>query len=223
MNRHVTTYAAAAEEFYSADKGDIYIIHVQLAGDKMTRWALKMMEGADTNQHRAERMTMGALRSGMVPELKTYLNLAKPATKPEFNTVVDQWVKAQPYKSSVYREQGGYKSNDTYKIRQENTTQCNSASRKPLSYYSCGKVGHISKDCQSKPLQVQRQTSINTTPADIKTIICFTFRHKSPQCPKRSKDKVKRVSIPREKIESLADNDIMATLGGVRIPMTFDS
>ena len=31
------------------------------------------------------------------------------------------------------------------------------------------------------------------------------------------------MSIPREKIERLADNDIMATLGGVRIPMTFDS
>ena len=202
-------------------------MEVQLAGDKMARWVTKMMEGAETTQDKAERIAMGALRANMVPELKMYLDLAKPTTKPEFDAVIDQWVKAQPYKRSVYKQQSGYRSGDSYKFRQENNNNpYNSANRRPVTCYSCGKVGHMSKEYRSKPLQVQKQTSTNTAPVDTKPIVCFTcseLGHKSPQCPKRRKDKVKRVSIPREKIERLADNDIMATLGGVRLPMTFDS
>ena len=37
------------------------------------------------------------------------------------------------------------------------------------------------------------------------------------------KDRVKRILIHEDKIERLAKNDIMATLGGKRIPMTFNS
>ena len=201
LNRHVTTYAAAAEAFFSTDKGVIYNMEGQLAGYKMARWVTKMMDGAETTQDKAERVAMGALRANMVLELKMYLDLAKPTTKPEFDAVIDQWVKAQPYKRSVYKQQSGYRSGDSYKLRQENNNNpYNSANRRPVTCYSCGKVGHMSKECRSKPLQLQRQTNTNTAPVDTKPIVCFTFSevgHKSPQCPKRRKDKVKRVSIPR--------------------------
>ena len=170
-------------------------MEVQLAGNKMARWVTKMMEGAETTQDEAEWVAMGALRANMVPELKMYLDVAKPTTKPEFDAVIDQWVKAQPYKRFVYKQQSRYRSGDSYNFRQENNNNWyNSANRRPVTCYSCDKVGHMSKECRSKPIQVQRQTSTNTASVDTKPIVCFTCSevgYKSPQCPKRRKDKVK--------------------------------
>ena len=57
-------------------------------------------------------------------------------------------------------------------------------------------------------------------------IVCFTCRevgHKSPQCPKRPKDKVKRVLIPDNKIVHLAANDVMSHIADKRVLMTFDT
>jgi len=51
-------------------------------------------------------MLMGTLRSVMVPELKTYQDLAKPGTKPEFYAVVDQKSKAQLYKYHCTHNKG---------------------------------------------------------------------------------------------------------------------
>ena len=63
-------------------------------------------------------------------------------------------------------------------------------------------------------------------PRDVKPIVCFTCKgvgHKSPQCPKRPKDKVKRIAIPVDKITPLNQNDVMSEIAGVRILLTFDS
>jgi len=152
LSRHITTYAAAAEAFFSANKGEIYTLDLQLAGDKLTRWANKMIDGAETRQDICERMAMGALRAYMIPELKTYLDLTKPTTKPEFEALAEQWVKSQLYKRSMYKQQGGYKQTDSFRYRQDSSSPYNSANRKPMTCYTCGKVGHMSKDCRSKPL-----------------------------------------------------------------------
>ena len=63
-------------------------------------------------------------------------------------------------------------------------------------------------------------------PRDVKPIVCFTCQgvgHKSPQCPKRPKDKVKRIAIPVDKITPLNQNDVMSEIARFRISLTFDS
>ena len=97
---------------------------------------------------------------------------------------------------------------------------------KPVTCYTCGKVGHMSKDCRSNSLDIDKQVSTITNPTDFKPIVCFSCRdvcHKSPQCPKRKKDRVKRVLTQEHKIGRSAKNDIMATFGRKRMPMTLDS
>ena len=67
-------------------------------------------------------------------------------------------------------------------------------------------------------------TETDTTP-DVKHIVCFVCRevgHKSPQCPKGNKEKVRKVSIQANLIERLATNDVMAKINDTRIPMTID-
>jgi len=60
------------------------------------------MEGAETEEVRLERVVIGNLRAHMVPELKTYIDLAKPNNKPEFDALVEERVMSQPYKRSIY-------------------------------------------------------------------------------------------------------------------------
>ena len=80
--------------------------------------------------------------------------------------------------------------------------------------------------CKRMPLEVQKQTSTTTTATDVKPITCFVCRevgHKSPQCLKCNREKVRKVTIQADKIERLATNDVMAMINEVRIHMTIDS
>ena len=47
--------------------------------------------------------------------------------------------------------------------------------------------------------------------------------HKSPQCPQRPKDKIKRVAIPKNEIVPLGPSDVIAEVAGTKIPLTFDT
>ena len=87
-------------------------------------------------------------------------------------------------------------------------------------------MGHVGRKCRSRQLDTHKQPSTNVNPVDVKPIVCFSCQevgHKSPQCPKRPKDKVKRVLIPECKIVHLAVNDVMATIANTRVPMTFNT
>ena len=85
-------------------------------------------------------------------------------------------------------------------------------------------MGHLDKDCRSKPEDPQKHNNLATPQKESKPIVCFTCKetgHKSPQCP-RKKDKIKKVIIKVDKVEKLAVNYVMATIGGVRLRMTID-
>ena len=86
------TNAAAVEAFFSYDK-DILTLPLDKATVKMKRWLNKMQEGAETEDLKNKRVVMGSLRANMVPELKTYLDVSKPANCPEFIARVEQWVR----------------------------------------------------------------------------------------------------------------------------------
>ena len=58
----------------------------------------------------------------MVPELRTYLCLSKPTTKPEFDALTEQWLNSQPYKRPIYKVLGGYKSTVSYEYCQDSSS-----------------------------------------------------------------------------------------------------
>ena len=44
------TFAAAAEAFFTADKGNLITLPTRQAGDKLVRWLEKMAEGMETDR-----------------------------------------------------------------------------------------------------------------------------------------------------------------------------
>ena len=92
----------------------------------------------------------------MIPDLKTYMDLAKPTDQQQFHAMIEQWDKSQPVQR--HRE-----------------------------FMAC--------------------------------FTCHEVEHKLSQCPKRPRDKVKRVLIPEDKIVHLAANDVMGKIADTRIPM----
>ena len=180
LGRHTMTFTAAAEAFFTADKGEILNLPTQQVGDKLVRWLEKIAEGADADREKYDKIAMGAIRSFIVPELKNYNDLAKPTNRAEFDALTEQWVRSKPFRKSMYRMMGGYKysnqASDTQKYNHSSTTSFGSSSsyKKPLTCYACGKVGHMSRECRSKPLETHKQTSTSISPTDVKPIICFT-------------------------------------------------
>ena len=149
-----------------------------------------MMKGAETDRNKKERIAMGALRSYMVPELKSYMDLSKPTNKPEFDALTEQWVRSQPFRRSMYKTTGSYRyssqARDSFG-HSSTSSFASSSTKKPVTCYACDKVGHMSRDCMSKPLESHKQTSTSISPAEVKPLVCFSCRevgHKSPQCPK---------------------------------------
>ena len=224
------TFAAAAEAVFTADKGEILNIPSRQAGDKLVRWIEKMAEGTETNRQIFDRIAMGVIKSHTVLELKTYIVLAKPTDRQEFHAMIEQWVRSQPVKKPMYKTMGGYRygiqNSDTSKYSTSTKFGSSTTFKKPLTCYACGKVGHVSRECRSKPLETHKQASTSINSTEVKPVVCFMCRevgHKSPQCPKRPRDKVKKILIPEDQIGHLSANDVMARIGDTRKPMTFDT
>ena len=61
------------------------------------------------NQTSMSQITVGVLRSLIVPDLKTYMDLTKTTDRQEFQMSAEQWEKSQSGKRKMFKQVGGYK------------------------------------------------------------------------------------------------------------------
>ena len=66
----------------------------------------------------------------------------------------------------------------------------------------------------------------STSQREQKPLICYNCNetgHKSAQCPLKRKEKVKKIQVAQNIIETLGDSDVMACINGSLVPITLDS
>ena len=166
------TFAATAEAIFTADKGKLLQLPLRQATDKMKRWVNKMLEESETVRQAADKVTVGVMRSFMVPELKTYLDTSNATDEHNFLMTTEEWERSQPDKRNLFRHTSGYgyRQGHPYGDSHRNSQSqrnFNSAGKKLLTCFYCGKVGHLSRDCRSRTADMQKQTAPSQTQSDV--------------------------------------------------------
>ena len=219
LSRKITSHATAAEAYYSFNNRELLNLPLTQVVIKLKRWLIKMEEHAETEDLRREKYIMGHIRSQLVPDLKIFLDISKPKTAAEFEALVEQWSLSQPTTRPIYVSKSNYGTKShMYGIGGQSSV------KKSVTCFFCGKLGHMAKECRSRPGEMPKGNAASSK--DVKPIVCFLCNevgHKSPQCPNKKKEKVKKVKIFAHLIETLAKNDVMASVNNHLLPMTLDS
>ena len=103
-----------------------------------------------------------------------------------------------------------------------------------MTFFHCGKLGHISRECRSRGRpqveEKQKPAQAMHKDRDTKEVICCLCRgsgHKSIECPSKKSGKpnrtVKRVEADPDEIRCLEYNEVVAKIGNTVFPMIIDS
>ena len=224
------TFASTAEALFApveeTDKAK-----PRAVADKIKRWTKKLLQEAETEEEMIEKFSVATLRSKLNQDLKNYLDLTETTTMTRYIMKIDEWSKYRVVGKSIFKESSfrtGYK-----------TVQTSTGPRKQVTCFYCGKNCHISRECRARIMGETQQvpatpeTVTTSTPqvtgktsGERKPIVCFTclqVGHKSPNCPKKQQVMVKRIRISIQTLKKLKDNDVFATVAGVKVPTTIDS
>ena len=235
------SFGVAAEAFKAAEKGKLTTMTPRTAADKMRRWAGKITQGATSESECRDLLVMAEMRHWLVPELKSYVDLARVKDLKEFVKVIEGWESSQPTGTPCFR----HMYSNPQSTQNSSSRYLPYPSKRSFSCYHCNKPGHISKDCRSRlaadrppltpittktPVKVETQAPTlqvtvpgGSRPAkrEVTCFLCHQKGHKSPQCPQ--KQQVKWVQIPAKDVVRLRDNELMGSLGPHVLPVTCDS
>ena len=183
----------------------------------------------------AEKITVGYIRAKLTPELKNYMDLTEAFCIPRYLMKIEEWERSHPEAKNILRQEEQQTSHKT-------TTGGNyqSGTKKNLTCFYYGKFGHMSRDCRARLAgdNTYKQTPVAGTQSksiivptgapltEKKPIVCLACHqvgHKSPQCPKRQQGSVKIIQIPVDYVKALRENEIMAQISGILVPVTIDS
>ena len=226
------SFSSAAEAFCIGEKGKLHKLELRQATEKMSRLSYKITQEAEDARQAADNMTVAMMRSWMVPELKTYVDMKQQFELQAFIRTAEEWEISQPEGTSWFKKTG---LQGTPPYRQSQTGS--QTLKKNVTCYHCGKVGHVSRECRTRiasdklathnPSQDATQTQATTsTRLERKPITCFNCHmlgHKSPQCPKKATTTVKQIQIPINHVKSLKDNELIGRVEDHTMPIMVDS
>jgi len=220
------SFGSAAEDFFSGEKGSVWELEVRSSLSRL-KYLVKAIAGdADSIDDVAERMAVAAARDHLNPSLRTIIDTGMHFTHKAFVEACEQWAKAQPRGTACFRRPRssnpmGGKPGSTFP-----------QGRKPVNCFNCGKSGHISRECRSRPQGEAATAPVVTaaqaapTAATIKSeVVCFRCRakgHKSPDCPSRPKGN-RRVEFSNREPIALSEEELFGDVNSCATSITIDT
>ena len=216
LTRGGVTTATAAENFFAEIDVPISTSTSKVLTN-VTQWAGKIIEGSDTLADAKRKLARAKVKSCMVQPLQDMLDTREPADTNKFLACVAEWKVKQGPNAAIFRKQAREKRVHPYSVNERDRV---------IKCFTCGKVGHISRDCWHKQSKEQVQDKSKATPSKeskpIKCFICGKIGHKSPECPQK-KAYCRRVKTPDREIAVLDKNEVIVSIDKVHFPMTIDT
>jgi len=134
------SFGSAAEDFFSGESRLKYLVKA-IAGD------------SESIDDVAERMAIAASRDHLTPALRVIIDTGMHFTHKAYIEACEQWGKAQPRGTSYFK-----KPRVTSNVFGKPGSSV-SFNRKPVTCFTCGKSGHMSRECRSRPPGVEAATA----------------------------------------------------------------
>jgi len=107
----------------------------------------RVTSDADTKEETIECVAVALMRDRLVPSLKSYVDITRRYKLGEFVSTCEEWERSQPRGTPCFRKS---RSSVTVQGRAQGNSQPYPL-KKPLTCFTCGKVGHMSRECRSRP------------------------------------------------------------------------
>ena len=171
----------------------------------------QISEGSTTIKEARDLLIVAKVTADMTIAGRNFLNLRNLQ---DLRTALGEWIAINGSLSSAFKT-----------VEMSRRFQPYSTSKPSITCFHCGKQA---TDCWSKKRQ-QKEQEVQVKKEDVKPIVCFNCQevgHKANACTKprlRRKDEGKRVQTTPEPKEVLRQNEAMATVGNLTLPVTMDT
>jgi len=141
------SFGSAAEDFFSGERGGVYELEVRSCLSRL-KYLVKAVAGdAVSIDEVAERMAVAAARDHLVTPLRTIIDTGMHFQYRQFLESCEQWAKSQPRGTSCFRKHRP--SSQT--VGKPGNSGSFPQGRRIITCFSCGKGGHVSRECRSRP------------------------------------------------------------------------
>ena len=214
------TSSSASQRYFAAEPDLAKFDNTTKALRVVSQWAEKITEGLETKKEVLAAINRARVRAWHNSSLRTYVNQRDITTNNQLIARVAEWKAETNDEASEFPKPGQRKS----ALGAGGTFP-----KKTGSCFLCGKVGHFARDCRKTSKSVSG-TSMGTMPAEeslrvktesrvVKCYGCGEIGHKKPECPVKKKASVVKVGPSRV----LRRNEMLATVGGISMPVTLDT
>ena len=229
------SFSHASDTIMAGDRDSIFSLPPRQAFQRWQNLLKRLTCEATDIKSACAYMAAALLRFNCSLDLKTYLDTKGDFGKDIFCRNIEEWLATRPAGVAWAKQQD----------KQAKPKPTFSPGQKKGMCYHCGKGGHFAFECRSRlagdrpafprqeaPSQTQQpvikteMTRPTRGERDLSQVTCFKCRqqgHISPNCPKKTSSKVKRVKVREDLIERLRSNEVFGAVGPYRMPITCDT